>query len=60
MNKKWSNLVGITLDIVYKKYCEIFSDGGDKSNIALILLNLIEIVVLITGLLNKEKKNMQL
>ena len=29
--------------------------GGDKSNIALILIKLFVIVALITGLLNKEK-----
>lgn len=49
--------IWLTLLFIFfvKNIVKFFVEGGDKSNIALILLNLIVIIALIIGILNKEK-----
>ena len=45
----------ILLILFVKNLIKFFTEGGDKNNIALILLNLILIVAIFFGILNKEK-----
>ena len=44
-----------TSDSIYEKLIKFFTEGWKKNNIALILLNLILIVAIFSGILNKEK-----
>lgn len=45
----------LLLILFAKNIIKFFTEGGDRSNIALILLNLFLIVALFFGILNKEK-----
>ena len=45
----------LLLILFVKNIVKFFAEGGDKSRIALILLNLIVIIALITRILNREK-----
>ena len=45
----------LLLILFAKNIIKFFTEGGDRSKIALILLNLILIVALFFGILNKEK-----
>ena len=45
----------LLLILFVKNIVKFFVEGGDKSSIALILLNLIVIIALIIVILNKEK-----
>ena len=56
-NRIKNETIWLTLLLIFfvKNIVKFFAEGGDKSRIALILLNLIVIIALITGILNKEK-----
>ena len=45
----------LLLILFVKNITKFITEGGNKNNIALILLNLIIIVAIFSGLLNKEK-----
>ena len=55
--KRNSEVIWMTLLIILfaKNLIKFFTEGGDKNNIALILLNLILIVAIFSAILNKEK-----
>ena len=55
--KRNREAIWMTLLIILfaKNLIKFFTEGGDKNNIALILLNLILIVAIFSAILNKEK-----